>query len=85
MAKCIDRGFTCLMTIDVNGEMYIGECPVEVSPGLIAEIDQMVGVIKDVLYIQRCSNSYQFICAMAGDVYQVKRVYHSCWSASQMK
>lgn len=85
MEKCIDRGFSCLMTVDVNGEMYVAECPVEVAPGLIVEIDQMVGVIKNALYIQRCSNAYQFICAMAGNVYQVTRVYQSCWSARQFK
>ena len=85
MSACIDSGFVCLMTIDVNGEMQVGECPVEVTPGLIAEIDQMVGVIKDVLYIQKRSNSYQFIRAMAGDVYQVSKVYQSCWSAKRFR
>lgn len=85
MAKCIDRGFTCLMTVDVSGKMYVAECPVEVAPGLIAEIGQMVGVIKDSVYIQKCSNAYQFICAMAGEVHQVSTVYQSCWNAKSFR
>lgn len=77
----MEPGFVSLLNIDANGTTYVAECPLDVPVGLIAEIGQIVGVVRSVITVRKNSPAYHFVAATAGEIHKVGRVYSPCWNA----
>lgn len=77
----MDQGFVCLVNVDVGGTTYVAECPLEVPVGLIAEIGQMVGVVKRTVMVRKGSPAYHFIGSTVDEILKVSKVYSPCWDA----
>lgn len=77
----MEPGFVCLLNVDANGTTYVAECPLDVPVGLIAEIGQVVGVVKSVMTVRKNSPAYHFVEATAGGIHKVGKVYSPCWNA----
>lgn len=72
----------CLMAVECDDVLYCAQCPmVDVRPGMLAEIGDMVGVIRSVLPVTLGSPVDQFVRQFTGIPFDAKRVYSQCWEA----
>ena len=82
----MDNDIVTLMVVDVPHGRLLAECPpvFGIQPGMVAEMDQVRGVIKKVVQVVRDSDEYELIRSMIGKPWPVTRISSTCYQQCQM-